>query len=413
MRTRNNGNSHSGGGLSMDKLMIMGAGIYQVPLIKAAKSMGIHTIAVSIPGNYPGFAYADEVLHINTVDSEAVLQAARERKIDGICTAGTDVAVMTIGRVNDELNLSGISYESARLACDKVLMKQCYEENGVRTAKYRKVYFNEDVSAKIEGLEYPLIVKIVDSSGSRGITRVDREQDLQGAIRNAQSYTRKDYYIVEEFIVGREFGAQAFVMDGKVQFILPHGDYIFHGSTGVPAGHFAPYGLSENQMRDCCETTEKALKAMKLDNCACNCDFIMRDGKTYVLEIGGRSGATCLAELVSIYYGFDYYEKIIQVALGQKPDFPTALHVPNASKLLMSDRDGEIIAMANRNPKSDKNIYEVVFDYTVGDQVKKFHVGPNRIGHVITKGKTLAEATDALDRALKNISVEVVQEDAD
>ncbi|MBP3872570.1 MAG: ATP-grasp domain-containing protein [Lachnospiraceae bacterium] len=397
----------------MKSLMIMGAGIYQVPLIKKAREMGIHTIAVSIPGNYPGFAYADEVLHINTVDSEAVLQAARERRIDGICTAGTDVAVMTIGRVNDELKLSGISYESARLACDKVLMKQCYEDNGVRTAKYRKVYFNEDVIARTEGLQYPLIVKIVDSSGSRGITRVDREQDLQGAIRNAQSYTRKDYYIVEEFIVGREFGAQAFVMDGKVQFILPHGDYIFHGSTGVPAGHFAPYELSEDQLRDCCETCEKALKAMKLDNCACNCDFIMRDGKTYVLEIGGRSGATCLAELVSIYYGFDYYEKIIQVALGQKPEFPTALHVPNASKLLMSDRDGEIIAMANRNPKSDRNIYEVVFDYTVGDQVKKFHVGPNRIGHVITRGKTLAEATDALDRALKNISVEVVQENGD
>lgn len=392
----------------MKKLMIMGAGIYQVPLIKTAKEMGVYTIAVSIPGKYPGFAYADEVLHINTVDSEAVLQAAQKAQIDGICTAGTDVAVMTIGRVNDAMGLSGISYEAAKLACDKVLMKKCYEDNNVRTARYRKVYFNEDVRKKIEGMNYPLIVKIVDSSGSRGITRVDRPEDLQSAIRNAQSYTRKDYYIVEEFIVGREFGAQAFVMDGEVQFILPHGDYIFHGSTGVPAGHFAPYELSQEQLNDCYETTRKALKAMKLDNCACNCDFIMQDGKTYVLEIGGRSGATCLAELVSIYYGYDYYRKIIEVALGMKPEFPTELHVPNASKLLMSDRDGEIRAIANRNPKNDSNIYEVMFDYTVGDQVKKFHVGPHRIGHVVTKGKTLAEATSALDRALSNIKIEVL-----
>ena len=392
----------------MKKLMIMGAGIYQVPLIKTAREMGIYTIAVSIPGKYPGFAFADEVLHINTVDSEAVLEAARKAQIDGICTAGTDVAVMTIGRVNDAMGLSGISYEAAKLACDKVLMKKCYEDNHVRTAKYRKVYFNEDVLQKIEGMSYPLIVKIVDSSGSRGITRVDRPEGLQAAIRNAQSFTRKDYYIVEEFIVGREFGAQAFVMDGEVQFILPHGDYIFHGSTGVPAGHFAPYELTQEQLEDCYETTRKALRAMKLDNCACNCDFIMQDGKTYVLEIGGRSGATCLAELVSIYYGYDYYRKIIEVALGMKPDFPTELHVPNASKLLMSDKDGEIIAIANRNPKNDPNIYEVMFDYTVGDYVKKFHVGPNRIGHVITKGNTLAEATAALDRALKNISIEVV-----
>ncbi len=392
----------------MKKLMIMGAGIYQVPLIKAAKEMGIYTIAVSIPGNYPGFAYADEVLHINTVDAQAVLEAARERGIDGICTAGTDVAVMTIGRVNDELGLSGISYEAAKIACDKVLMKQCYEEHGVRTARYRKVYFNENVNDKIEGLQYPLIIKIVDSSGSRGITRVDRPEDIQAAITNAQAFTRKDYFIVEEFIIGREFGAQAFVMDGKVQFILPHGDYIFMGSTGVPAGHFAPYDLSGEAEEDCRRTCEKAILAMGLDNCAVNCDFIMRDGKTYVLEIGGRSGATCLAELVSIYYGYDYYRKIIEVALGEKPTFPTDKAVPNASKLLMSDRDGEIIALANRNPKSDRNICEVCFDYTVGDQVKKFHVGPNRIGHVVTQGRTLAEATAALDRALKNIEIEVV-----
>ena len=91
---------------------------------------------------------------------------------------------------------------------------------------------------------------------------------------------------MEEFITGREFGAQAFVMDGKEQFVLPHGDYIFRGSTGVPAGHFAPYALSEEGERDCIETTEKAIRAMKLDNCAVNCDFIMRDGRTYVLEIG-------------------------------------------------------------------------------------------------------------------------------
>jgi biotin carboxylase len=124
--------------------------------------------------------------------------------------------------------------------------------------------------------------------------------------------------------------------------------------------------------------------------------------------VGGRSGATCLAELVSIYYGYDYYQKIIEVALGQKPEFPTDQHVPNASKLLMSDKDGEIIALANRNPKNDPNVYEVVFDYTVGDQVKKCHVGPNRIGHVITKGNTLTEATAALNRALEKIEIEVV-----
>lgn len=390
----------------MKTLMIMGAGIYQVPLIRTAKSMGIHTIAVSIPGNYPGFAEADEICHINTTDYEAVLKVAKEKKIDGIVTAGTDVAVITIGRVCDELHLKGISFEAAKVAGDKLLMKTCYEKAGVRTARYRKVTFDEDVYAKTRGLTYPLIVKTVDSSGSRGITRVNRASLLASAVESVRAVTRKDYYIVEEFIEGSEFGAQAFIYDGELKFVLPHGDYVFVGDTGVPVGHFAPFDLTDAQLADVYEQTSLAVQAMGLNNCAINADFIMKDGKTYVLEIGGRSGATCLAELVSIYYGFDYYEKIIQAAMGEDPDFPQEQAVPNASRLLMSDRDGVIRSIVNHNPRNE-NIYEILFDYTVGDPVKKFRVGPHRIGHVVTKGRTLDEAVRTLDEAIRNIEIVV------
>ena len=388
----------------MKKLMIMGAGIYQVPLIRKAREMGIYTIAVSIPGNYPGFAVADEVCHINTVDYEAVLIVAREKQIDGIVTAGTDVAVITIGKVCDELGLKGLSFEAARIASDKMLMKECYEAGGVRSARFRRVGLEEDPRQAVRELSYPLIFKVVDSSGSRGITRVNDPSGIPGAVEAVKATTRKDYYIVEEFLEGEEFGAQAFVYDGKLQFVLPHGDYVFMGDTGVPVGHFAPYELSPQAAADVYDQTERAIRAMKLDNCAINADFIMKDGKTYVLEIGGRSGATCLAELVSIYYGYDYYEKIIQAALGESPRFPQDQAVPNASRLLMSDRDGVIRSIANHNGP-DENIYEIMFDYTVGDPVKKFHVGPNRIGHVITRGTTLQEATDALQKAMDRIEI--------
>ena len=388
----------------MKKLMIMGAGIYQVPLISTAKRMGIHTIAVSIPGKYPGFAIADEICHINTVDYEAVLKVAREKQIDGIVTAGTDVAVITIGKVCDEMGLKGPSFESAKIAVDKMLMKTCYEEAGVRTARFRKVRFDEDVHEAIRELSYPLIFKTVDSSGSRGITKVPGPESIDAAIEAAKAVTRKEYYLVEEYLEGSEFGAQAYIYDGELKFVLPHGDYVFMGDTGVPVGHFAPFELTEEQEKDVFEQTEKAVKAMGLDNCAINADFIMKDGQTYVLEIGGRSGATCLAELVSIYYGFDYYEKIIEGAMGLDPVFPLEHAVPNASKLLMSDRDGVIRSIVDHNLPS-KDLVEVHFDYTVGDQVRKFRVGPHRIGHVITKGNTLEEAVELLDRSIQNIEI--------
>ena len=148
---------------------------------------------------------------------------------------------------------------------------------------------------------------------------------------------------------------------------------------------------------------------MKLDNCAINADFILKDNKTYVLELGGRSGATCLAELVSIYYGFDYYEKIIRAAIGEKVGFSacdTTAGTPNASMLLTSDRDGIIKSQRNDNAP-DPDICEVQFDFIPGDRVHKFRVGPHRIGHVITKGKSLDDAVALLHKALDNIHIEV------
>ena len=396
----------------MKKILILGAGIYQVPLIKAARRLGIYSIVVSIPGNYPGFALADKVYYENTTDYAKILEIAKEEKIDGIVTAGTDVAVITIGKVCDALGLTGLSEQAAVIATDKLLMKEVYEAGGVRTARYRKVYFdNNNYADPISELTLPLMFKSVDSSGSRGIVKVTAPEAFDSARETVRANTRSDYFIVEEFIDGEEFGAQAFVRNGKIEFILPHGDYVFKGDTGVPVGHFAPYDLSEDVLEDARLQLIGAIKAMKLDNCAINADFIMKDGKTYVLEIGGRSGATCLAELTAIYYDFDYYEKILQTALGEEVNFapgPAAKNggVPNASKLLISDKDGVIVSQTNSNDP-DPDICEVQFDYKPGDKVHAFRVGPHRIGHVITKGKSLVEAVELLEKALDNIKIVV------
>lgn len=390
----------------MKKLMILGAGIYQVPLIKKAKNMGIETVVVSVEGNYPGFEYADRIYYEDTKDYEKILEIAREEKIDGIVTTGTDVAVVTIGKICDELELTGLSFEAGRIATDKMLMKQKYEECGVRTAKFRKVYFSTDnIEEKIRGLRLPLMFKAVDTSGSRGIIKVNKPEEMKTAYKIVRENTGKEYFIVEEFLEGEEFGAQAFVYQGEVRFILPHGDYVFQGDTGVPIGHWAPYELEKKIVEDAGEQLVKAVQAMGLDNCALNADFILVDGKTYVLEIGGRAGATCLAELVSLYYGYDYYEKIILAALGADVDFESRQSNPNVGMLLRSERDGIIRRMVNKNSQQDTDIVEVQFDYRVGDQVHAFRVGPHRIGHVIVKADTIEKAKRKMEEALKKIEV--------
>ena len=350
------------------------------------------------------------MVYENTVDAQAILKLAKEEQIDGICTTGTDVAMITVGTVCDALGLSGVSLEGAIAATDKAVAKEKYRAFGVNTAAFRYVPIEESlqaVEAICEEIGYPVIVKAVDSSGSRGITRVNDASGIEQAVENAKAVTRQTHYLVEKFLIGEEFGAQAFVQNGKVEFILPHGDYVFQGDTGVPIGHFAPYDVHglDAQVR---EQTELAIRAMGLDNCAINADFILCDGKPYVLEIGARGGATCLVELVSIFYGFDYYEKMLRVALGETVSFEPNITpgVPNVGMLLRSDKTGTIVRQENHNAPSDQ-LVEVQFDYQVGDTVRKFHIGPDRIGHVVTKGSTLEEAHAAMEAALQNITLQV------
>ena len=117
----------------MRKLMILGAGTYQVPLIQKAKEMGLFTIVVSCPGPYPGFSFADKVYLVDTTDRERILSIAKFENIDGICTSGTDVAVRSLGFVCETLGLCGLSYSSSVLATDKSKMKQAFIQGGVST----------------------------------------------------------------------------------------------------------------------------------------------------------------------------------------------------------------------------------------------------------------------------------------
>lgn len=394
----------------MKKLLILGAGIYQVPLIETAKRMGLYTIVASIPGNYPGFALADRVVYENTTDKEAMLRLAREEQVDGVCVCGTDVCVPAQGYVCDALGLTGPSEAAAERAQDKALMKAAFRTGGVRTARFVHVDLNNSHPADIcAELGYPVIFKSVDSSGSRGITRVNGPEDIAYAYEQVVANTRADHYLIEEFLIGEEFGAQAFVLNGEVQFILPHGDYVFQGDTGVPVGHFAPYDMGAEIVADAEEQLRRAVKSLGVDNCAINADFILCRGKTYVLEIGARAGATCLVEMTGLYYGYDYYEKIIRCALGEKPDFaPQKPPQPNAEMLFQSSVTGTITELDLSGVPEDPRIVNLSMDYGVGDSVRQFRKGPDRIGQIIVVGDSVPEAKALLDAAMAKVKLTVM-----
>ena len=382
--------------------MILGASVYQVPLIKVAKSMGLYTIVASIPGEYPGFAFADKVYEINTVDKEAILEAARAEKIDGICTSGTDVAVATIGYVCEKMGLAGLPEEAAGKATDKALMKEAFRAAGVAASEFRRVYTLEEAYQAAKEIGYPVVVKRVDSSGSRGITIVREDAKLEEAYHNAIDFSRKDYVLVESMLQGTEIGVDGMVQHGELVFLAPHAKFVYHsGTITMPVGHGFPYHGSEALMKEIEVQMRRAVTALGLDNCSVNADVFVNGDSAWIIEMGGRTGATCIPELISMHYGFDFYKKILLNALGETVDFKAEKEgVSCMAKLLMSPVDGVITSISEDGLAQIRSEgIEVALDYAAGHSVERMINGTTRIGHVVAP----VDCEEMLDQIIKRV----------
>lgn len=393
----------------MDNILILGAGIYQVPLIKRAKQLGYRVLVCTIPGNYPGIALADEVFFADTTNSEECLQIAKRNHIAAVCTAGTDVALPTLGRIVDTLHLHGPCEESALYSSNKFLMKEAFSKGNVLSAAYRRVHNYDECVEAACSIGFPCVLKVVDSSGSRGIEVVKKEDELPSAYQYVLQYTKQKYILVEEFLAGEEFGAQAFVYEGKVVFVMAHSDEVFHGATGVPVGHSVPLDASLRiDEESIAEEAKKAIKALHIDNSAVNIDFILVDGKPYVLEVGARCGATGLAELVAINYGIDYYEMIIRAALGSLDLESIAnLHQRQAATVLLITSDASGTMKSYNQCVSHPQLVSYSLDYTVGEHVNKFKIGPDRIGQVIAIGGSAEESLKFAQEIIQQINIKI------
>lgn len=406
----------------MKKIVILGAGIYQVPLIKAAKEKGLYVIVASIPGNYPGFALADKVYYINTTDKEAVLEMAKNENIAAIVTTGTDVAMSTIGYVCDRMGLPGISLEASRIVTDKALMKEAFFEHKVKTASFKRVRSLDEVVEAFEEIKAPAILKIVDKSGSRGISRIDSVEDIERAYTYASEATNADYMILESFISGKEIGVDAFIQKGEIKLIVPHDKLVYTTKrTGIPMGHICPISASDELNEAINTEVIKAIRATGLDNCAVNVDaFVTDNNEIYIIEIAGRCGATGIPEVISGYMGVDYYDAIIDNALGKAVEFPKyPMGKPTASVLLHADKTGVLEEIRYKCFKQEyvneacdiEKSASVNLDYAPGELVHEFENGTHRIGQAVFSEDTIEEVLKQIDIFNKNLCVRVTKED--
>lgn len=382
------------------KVLILGAGVYQVPLIIEAKKRGYHTAVASIQGDYPGFALADEVYYVNTIDKDAILNIAEKEGINAITTTGTDVAIISIGYVNSHRHLNGISYSSARFLTDKALMKEAFIKGGVTTAPFFRISTYLEAVEASEMLGFPVVLKIVDKSGSRGITIIENRDQLRDIYECAKSLTDSNYMVVEKFVKGNEIGIDAIVQNGKLVMLMPHGKYMYKTDrNSIPLGHYCPMTCSEKLYSNIINETKKIIKATGLDNCAINIDaFVLPNDSLSVIEAAGRCGATGIPEVISGYTGINYYGFLLDIALGiNVPEMEVKEGIPTASILLYSSQGGIMEELRYKyngkeyiNEKLNiKDLVKVDIDINQGKIIRPFCNGTDRIGMAVISSETV------------------------
>lgn len=387
----------------MAKLLVLGAGIYQVPLLETIRNMGHESIVCSIPGNYPGFAAADHAAYVDTTNQQAVLELAQKEQVDGILTTGTDVAVRAIGYVCEKMGLPGVSYQAACNVTDKFEMRRAMQQAGVRCPGFAQVQSPQQALEAAKNIGWPVIFKCVDRSGSRGITRVDCPEQVEDAFHYAFEETRKDYILVEKFLQGPEIGVDGYI-GPEGDFLIPHEKLVFdNGAASVPLGHMLPFQYPQDVMQDVLTQASLCARAMGLERAFVNLDVLLTKQGAYVLEIGARGGATCIPELITEHTGIDYYEQMVRCALGQMVDFSGARCGPACVARLLGAVESGVLDHIEYPAAVPDDLVQMKLDYTCGDEIHAFRVGPDRIGHLLVRGQDLEKVRARAEELCKQI----------
>ena len=304
----------------MKKLAIIGASYLQEPLIEKAKNMGIETHVFAWAAGDVGEKSADFFYPISIVEKDEILKKCREIGIDGVCSIASDLAAITVNYVAHEMNLVGNSPKCAMISTNKHLMRQAFEENGDPSPKSILVSSVEDLN-EIE-LQYPVIVKPIDRSGSRGITKLLTEDGLAEAIENAKEQGFEKKALVEEFATGQEYSVECVSFHGEHHFLAMTKKYTTGAPHFIETGHLEPAPVSNEVLQKVKNIVFHALDSLQITDSASHTELkIASNGEIRLIEIGGRMGGDCIgSDLVQLSTGVDFVRAVIQIALGEKPD---------------------------------------------------------------------------------------------
>lgn len=330
----------------MKKLMLLGGSAQQVIAIDTARRLGFETILCDYLPDNPGRLHADRFYLVSTTDKAAVLQVAREEHIDGIVAYASDPAAPTAAFVAERLGLPGNPAASVETLCNKDLFRAFLRDNGFHTPQAAGHTAPAQALEDLNRFSFPVIIKPVDSSGSKGATVLRTPDGAREAIDFAFSFSRSKRIVLEEFIEKSHpylIGGDVFIVDGKIVLwglMNCHRDQ--NVNPLVPVGKSYPPALEDKALRAVQNTLQSMVDCLGLHSGAMNVELILDgQGRVFPIDVGPRNGGNMIPDLLGLIFGTDVVEATILAAMGLPPRLSGNAPIPfYATHNLHSDRDG-------------------------------------------------------------------------
>ena len=372
------------------KLLIAGGGYAEIPLIKAAQKLDFHVITSGNRSEELGHQISDEYHPADFSDPEAMLELAKSLHIDAICPCANDFSAISSAYVAEQLGFPGHdSYETTKLLHHKDSYRKFSLSYGIPTPLAKGFEDIEGALLAVKNFRFPVIVKPVDMTGGKGISKIENISEARLALENAFSISRSKRIVIEEFIVGSRHGFSTFVRDGKVVFHFSDNEHYYKNPYMVSAAS-TPSVVPAEAIDLLVHQTEKIASLLSLKTGVFHVQFILSNNGPIIIEICRRPPGDLYIKFVEHATGVDYSSWIVKSSAGLDCSALTQKEVPGffTRHVVMAGQAGflrEIVI----DSEIEKNIIDQLMWWKPGDRIDNYLIA--KFGIVFLKFDSMEE----------------------
>lgn len=401
--------------MKQKKLMLLGGLRYLLPVIESAHQLGYYVITCDYLPDNIAHKYSDEYHNVSIIDKEAVLTLARELQIDGIMSFAVDPGVVTAAYVQEQMGLPAFGpYESVCILQNKDRFRNFLTQHGFNVPKAKGFSSIEDAMSEKYWYPWPVIVKPTDSAGSKGVTRVDRLEDLKAALEVAFEHSLSKRVIVEEFIEksGCSSDTDSFSIDGELKFVSFSAQRFDEHAPNpyTPSAYSWPSTMTKAQEAELASEIQRLLKLLNMRTSIYNIETrVGTNGKPYIMEVSPRGGGNRLAEMLRFATGVDLITNTVRAAVGDEVVGVEQKSYNGhwAEVILHADKDGHFVGLDIESDFYKNHVKQVDLWVKEHDKVSAFRGANDAIGTLVLNFNSETELINALSNQQAWLKVQV------